>query len=352
MDHKSHAKRLLFVAVASVVAACAFAVPALAETLDDLNEKYQVAVTNYEYALNEQSRNDHEIIQTEHQIARVKVELKEAQKMSDKAAVALYKCSDSKSELIDMLLDSNSLDEAVQLYESYKRIEEHYLETIDKARAKQAELDALSSHLENRKITIQAKVASAKQTVEDVEQAIRNADHHDGAQYHQLQGNGSNCGATSFIVGVNILLHENKFKDNVAVWNGPGFNGNSTVAVGYKGSKWLEANDLADTISVEDVKGDIKTNDQLREELRQGRVIVISSGPDSIWQRADGTAAEKGTFPDGHFIVFYYYEDGIYYANDSSVPAEKGAGVRYTEEQMEQWLNGRSTHFAVRMYMK
>lgn len=324
----------------------------MAETLDDLHEKYQMAVTDYETALTEQTRNDHEIIRTETQIVTVRVELKKAELLSDEAAVALYKSSSSRSQLIDMLLDSNSLSDAIELYEGYKRIEDHYLETIEKARAKQAELDALAKQLAARKSALKEKVSTAKQTVEDVERAIRNADHSDGAEYHQLQGNGSNCGATSFIVGVNILLHENKFSDNVAVWNGPGFNGNSTAAVGYKGTKWLEANDLGNTIACEDVVGDIKTTDQLREELRQGRIIVISSGPGSLWQRADGTTAEKGTFPDGHFIVFYHYENGVFYANDSSVSAEKGAGVRYTEEQMEQWMNGRSTHFAVRMYVK
>jgi|GEM_PF-2723540 len=324
----------------------------MAETLDDLHEKYQMAVTDYESALSEQTRNDHEIIRTETQITTVKIELKKAQLMSDEAAVALYKNSSSKGELIGMLLDSNSLADAIELYEGYKRVEDHYLDTIEKTRAKQAELEALSKQLEARKTALKEKVSTAKQTVEDVERAIRNADHSDGAEYHQLQGNGSNCGATSFIVGVNMLLHEKKFTDNVAVWDGPGFNGNSTAAVGYKGTKWLEANGLGDTIACEDVVGDIKTADQLREELRQGRVIVISSGPGSIWQRADGKAAPQGTFPDGHFIVFYHYENGVYYANDSSVDASKGAGVPYTQEQMEQWFSGRSTHFAVRMYVK
>lgn len=339
-------------ALAAAVASCMFALPAYAVDLDDLNEQYQIAVTNYEYVLNEQGRNDHEIMQTVHQISQVKEELKAAQKMSDEAAVALYKNMDGKTELIDMLLESNSLNDAINRYESYRRIEEHYLATVRKANAKQSELDALQKNLEDRKASIQQELEEARQSVEKAEQAIKDADHSDGAKFHQVQGNGSNCGATSFIVGVNVLLHEDRFTDNVAVWEGPGFNGTSTLAIGYKGTKWLEHNDLGDVIGIEDVVGDIKTADELRDELQKGHVVVISSGPGSEWQRADGKAAPLGTFPDGHFIVFYYYNDGVFYANDSSVKAEQGAGVPYTEEQMEQWMNGRSTHFAAVMYKK
>ena len=46
---------------------------------------------------------------------------------------------------------------------------------------------------------------------------------------------------------------------------------------------------------------------QLRDELNQGHVVIISSGAGSAWQRADGTVAAPGSFPDGHWIVFYYY---------------------------------------------
>ena len=81
----------------------------------------------------------------------------------------------------------------------------------------------------------------------------------------------------------------------------------------------------------------------------QGHVVIISSGAGSAWQRADGTVAAPGSFPDGHWIVFYYYADGIFYANDSSVAAKQGAGCPYNEEQMQQWLSGRGNHFAVAM---
>ena len=44
--------------------------------------------------------------------------------------------------------------------------------------------------------------------------------------------------------------------------------------------------------------------------------------------------------------MFYGYSEGIFYANDSAVIAKKGAGCPYTTKQMQQWLDGRSYHFA------
>ena len=206
--------------------------------------------------------------------------------------------------------------------------------------------------LENKREELQAKVDETQQAAEAAEAALRDADHSDGAEYQQTQGNGSNCGATAFIVCVNTLLHENKFTDNVKVWSGAGFEGDSTTNLAMKGQAWLAANDLSDTIGIETVPGDIRSTAQLQAVLEQGNVVVISSGAGSVWQRADGSKAGPGEYPDGHWIMFYQYEEGVFFANDSAVSKKLGAGVPYTEEQMQQWLDGRSTHFAVVLYKK
>ena len=42
----------------------------------------------------------------------------------------------------------------------------------------------------------------------------------------------------------------------------------------------------------------------------------------------------------------------MFFCNDSSENADKGAGCPYTEEQMQKWLDGRSYHFATILHKK
>ena len=176
-------------------------------------------------------------------------------------------------------------------------------------------------------------------------------DYSDGYLYHQQQGNSHNCGATSFAVAVNILLRENKYMDNVAIWKSKPFGQDSTSNLNVKGTKWLELNGLSSKIAIERVSGDIHYASELRAQLEQGRMVIISSGSGSVWQHADGTQETNG-HAAGHWIVFYYYKDGVFYANDSSHSATKGAGAPYTKAQMQQWLDGRATHGATIVYLK
>ena len=347
MDTVRHIRNgIAALACAMLIASCAVIASAHAQTLEDLHQGYQLAVANYEQVLGEQEKNTREIARKEAEVRETKAQLEQAQEKAGEGAVALYKIHDNQNDMLSFVLGSESLTEAIMRYDSYERVEAYYRETIDQARQKKAELEEEVVQLEERKLEIAQELEGARETMEAAEQALRDADHSDGAKYHQLQGNDCNCGATSFIVGVNVLLHENKYPDNVKVWSGPGFNGDSTVNLAQKCTVWLEENGLSDEISVYCPLGDITTTEQLRDELNQGHVVIISSGAGSAWQRADGTVAAPGSFPDGHWIVFYYYADGIYYANDSSVAAKQGAGCPYNEEQMKQWLSGRSTHFA------
>ena len=317
-----------------------------AATIDELKTNYQVALTNYTVVLDQQTENKREIRAAETEVREVTADLQKTEEVSSQAAVALYKDYDNNRDIVSMVLDSQTLTEAINKYDSYERIEAFYREKLLQTKEKKAELEQLVAQLEARKAEIANELEDAQKKMEKAEEALHDADHSDGAKYHQVQGNDSNCGATSFTVGVNILLHENRYKDNVKVWSGPGFNGDSTVNLGGKARVWLESEGLSDTIAVNDVIGDIHKTEQLRNELEQGHVVIISSGSGSIWQKADGTARPIGTFPYGHFIVFYYYKDGVYYANDSSGQTGEGAGCPYNEKQMQQWLDGRSNHFA------
>ena len=324
----------------------ACACPAFAATVDDLTATYQIAQATYQSTLTEQEENAKEISAVKGEIALANRELEKSKENLGASAVAVYKHERNRSDMLNMMLESESVTDAIERFESYTRIEKYWSETVEGVKKERAKLGKKKEELEQERDRISDRLFESLNAVEVARAALRDADHSDGAFYHQKQGNGSNCGATSFIVGVNILLHDNYFTDNVAVWNGPGFEGDSTQSLGFKGSTWLMANGLSSQITCKALAGDIHFADQLKAELEQGKVVIISSGPGSVWQRADGTETDAKVFPDGHWIVFYYYNDGVFYANDSSVSASKGAGCAYTTEQMQEWLDGRENHFA------
>ena len=353
MAARHHVTYLASAAIAAAIALPALtAVPASAATLDDLHFNVQSATNNYQAAVVEQVRNSSEIVAVKNEISIAQSEIAQSKEQLSDAVSTLYKNERHRSDLVDFVLDGSSLTDAINRYEGYVRIESFCREKLERVRNQQSELNDKKKVLEEKKDVLKEKIAAAAQAIEDAEEALRDADHSDGLKYHQKQGNGSNCGATSFIVGVNILLHENRYPNNVSVWKGPGFKGDSTVNLGFKAKSWLMANGLSDKISVETIAGDIHRTEQLKAELDQAHVVIISSGPGSVWQRADGTSTGPGTFPDGHWIVFYHEKDGVFYANDSSVDSKKGAGCAYTEKQMQQWLDGRSNHFAVSLAKK
>ena len=342
--------RATYLSIATIAAVFAlslvFTSPAFAETIHDLKVNYQMATSSYEAAIGEQKQNAKEITVVEGEIEAAEAELAQSKDNLGESAIAMYKHERHRSDMLSVVLESESITEAIVRFESYQRIERYWIDTVEKVKQERAELGEKKEQLEEEREVIAQKVSNSEKAIELAKAALRDADHSDGALYHQKQGNGSNCGATAFIVGVNILLHETRYKDNVAVWNGPGFDGDSTQSLDFKGATWLMANGLADQISCEAKAGDIHTAKQLKSELEDGKVVVLSSGPGSVWQRADGTQTDASIFPDGHWAVFYYYKDGVFYSNDSSVGAKKGAGCAYTTEEMQQWLDGRSNHFA------
>lgn len=346
MAQRHHMKYLASAAAVGACASLAVCVPgAFATTRDDLTLNYQLATEAYVVALDEQKQNAEDITAVENELQQAEQEMERSRERLGSSAVALYKHERSRTDMLDLLLGSSSITDAIERFENYTRIQGYWSDTLEGMKRNREELGEKKEQLESEKELISEKVARAVSAMGLADAALKDADHSDGARYHQRQGNGSNCGATAFAVGVNILLHANYYTDNVAVWNGPGFNGDSTQNLALKGTDWLLANGLADQISCYSVVGDIHNAAQLQNELEQGKVVVISSGSGSVWQRADGTQA-AGLFPSGHWVVFYHYADGVFYANDSSVQAGKGAGCPYTAAQMQQWLDGRTNHFA------
>ncbi len=341
-------RALAIPAVVGLLVVACFALgiqPAHAESRDELKDSYQSAVIKYETAVQTQTDNEAEIVQVEGEITATEHKIELAEDELSNTAVVLYKETRGGRALVDMLLESTSFEEVVARYDQYEKIASYYQDKAVELAQEKQRLESHKKWLEARRAEIEKTVEEARLLAEAAALALLDNTHSDGAQFQQIQGVDNNCGATAFIVAVNTILHENRYMDNVAVWNGPGFEGDSTTDLAWRGANWLIANGLNDLISIETVPGDIHTVQDMRAWLEQGYVIVASSGPGSTWRWADGSE-QTGCFPYGHWVTFYRYEDGTFYANDSSTGAVKGAGIPYNEEQMQRWLDGRSNHFA------
>ena len=335
--------------------ACACLAPgvAFAASMDQLQAVYVSALRGYENALDQREQASAEIEATEREIEEAEQEREQAQEELGETATAYYKDSRRANVLLDIVLRSESFQDAVIRYDLYQKVERRCAERMEELEEQRDELESYKEELQARRDEIDERIEKARRVALAAEKALLEASHVDGHKYHQVQGNGSNCGATAFIVGVNILLNKNRFTDNVKVWEGPGFKGDSTNNLASRGKLWLVANKLDDEIGIEEVKGDIHKTSELKELLDDGNVVVISSGAASVWQYADGTKAGAGAFPDGHWVVFYRCDDDdIFYCNDSAVSRKKGAGCAYTKKEMQQWLDGRANHFATVLYAK
>ena len=151
-----------------------------------------------------------------------------------------------------------------------------------------------------------------------------------GAEYHQVQGNDSNCGQTALMVAVNMLLGEKKYTDNVAEWEAMG--SDSTRLDEAYITKWLKSKNLTDTIGIVSI-GQIHSVEDLSNALSSGTNVVILSASGSVFKINDGTYLTLN-----HFNMCYKTKDGKFYFNDSSRNAELGAGVEYTKKDVENYL--------------
>lgn len=317
-----------------------------AKAVQSLTSDYLAAVDEYQAALDRQAENSEAIRAVETEIDEAEAKLSKSQVHLEAASIEMYKNGIQPGELLETVLAAPSISESATLYDDYMRLEAHRRQQCEDARLECEQLRGGLASLEAQRDQLFAEVVAMRQEVADAKAALRRIVHLDGDKFHQTQGNGVNCGATAFIVGVNTLLGENRFTDNVGVWASKAFGRDSTISLVEKGNAWLRDNGLDGLIDFQYVKGDIHESADLRAELEKGNIVVISSGSGSEWQRVDAAESKKGLYPGGHWICFYGYSEGIFYANDSAVSAKRGAGCPYTEKQMQQWLDGRSYHVA------
>lgn len=194
------------------------------------------------------------------------------------------------------------------------------------------------------------------------DQTYGNSGVSEGEQYHQAQGYDLSeenlisqealqnaCGATTFAMGVNMLLGENKYC-GVDVFNSDIFNHDSTdCGTSDKPERWLKANGLDSKIEVKNHESEGITIDKMKEWLDDGYVVQISSGNASNFLHNDGSTSQHLA---GHYILFYKYENNSFYANDPARNKKLGAGVKYSTSDLQQWLDGRGSHSGVLLKRK
>ena len=162
--------------------------------------------------------------------------------------------------------------------------------------------------------------------------------HYDGGAYDESKGIDSGaqraaCGATSFAQGVNMLLGEPHKFCGVEVWHEMG---SDSTTIGWDGgrtkaSDWLASKGLDKEITVTGIN-DISDRAGLEQKLKEGNVCVVSSQT-QVFKNADGTFRYSG----GHYILFYKYENGTFYANDCGSRAA-GGGIAYTSTEVDNYF--------------
>jgi hypothetical protein len=184
---------------------------------------------------------------------------------------------------------------------------------------------------------------------DDGNQRFGNAGIDEGEKYAQIQGthydNGvetSNtdsgaaqaaCGATAFTVGVNMLLGQVHKYCAVEVWKSMN---SYSEAIGWgantDAADWLNANNLNTTLMVTGIN-DVQNRQQLLEKLQDGNVVVASSAG-WVFKESNGNNYYSG----GHYILFYKYENGKFYVDDSG-HRSAGGGVEYSEQDVDDFFN-------------
>lgn len=80
-----------------------------------------------------------------------------------------------------------------------------------------------------------------------------------------------------------------------------------------------------------------RTLEAFREVLQRENSVIWASSRQCDFINMLGDRWYK---PDGHVILFWRYENGIYYAKDCDYTKETGCDIPYTEADMKQWLDG------------
>lgn len=160
----------------------------------------------------------------------------------------------------------------------------------------------------------------------------------------------SACGAYSFTMGVNMLLGEVHKFCGAEVWYDLGKSSTTMGSDPSKAENWLKDNQLSDKIELV-YQGQISSGDDIAKYLDESCVVVCSAGSGSSEKVFIDNTGVGSAHSSGHYILWYKYEDGKYYANDPGRWGT-GAGCAYTKEQLDKWATTGAIHSAIAMKRK
>ena len=252
-----------------------------------------------------------------------------------------------KDKLIQLINDRKKLEEeGKRSSQEYKEKSEEAKKIQEEIKGEiQKEIEACEKdikELENSsKNAVMAQIIAANQEKVNELNGLLNAKFtlgfDNGADFHQTQQSGENCGITSLMVAVNMLLGENRFTDNVGEWNSLG---SYTEAIGWTGGgdqaqHWIESKGIQDQVEVTSVESVHNTQD-LMAHLEAGEVVVASASG-AVFKRNDGSKVSLN-----HYICFYLGTDGNVYANDSSAGADQAGSVYYSAGDLDAFFSAGS----------
>lgn len=156
------------IALASIFIA---AQSANAITLEEATKKVEETSAVYTEAANEQSRLENEIAELTTKIDEIEAQLPELREKASDAYVSMYKSRNNTSELLDAVLGTRNLGEALYCMELFDKVLRIQTDQIDALLAAKSELDEAKAQLDEDKAVIDESVAAAKEALDEAKQA-------------------------------------------------------------------------------------------------------------------------------------------------------------------------------------
>ena len=181
---------------------------ALAEDMDELNSAAESTAAAYDAAVAERDRIAGQVEELEGRIAEKEAEIPVLQQRASEAIVGLYKIGSDRDALIEMFLDSNSLEEILYNWNSYEALISHY-NTCMKQNA-----DARVS-LEADRIKLDQDRAAAQVAVDEAESAMEAAEAARTAAQAQAAARASSAADAARAAEINWNMTKEEF---VAEW--------------------------------------------------------------------------------------------------------------------------------------
>ena len=161
------------IAVLSALVAAAMTSPLVAQaaTMEELSAAAEETSAAYDAAVAERDRIQGEIDVLQEQITAKENELPGYQDKANSAAVSLYKIGNERSVLIEMLLDSNSLQNAIEIWNTYEKTISHYSDCIKANNDLRTSLSDDKTKLEEERAAAQVAVDETEATMKAAESA-------------------------------------------------------------------------------------------------------------------------------------------------------------------------------------